>query len=68
MKQAYLRLMALTSRVVRDAKKFAREIAAGIKKGNRKILRKAQRELEQMIPRVRQGLRCRRALRQRPTR
>jgi transposase, IS5 family len=57
MKQAYLRLMALTSRVVGDAKKFAREIAAGIKKGKRKVLRKAQRELEQMIPRVQQVLR-----------
>jgi len=43
--------------VVGDAKKFAREIAVGVKKGNRKILRKAKRELEQMIPRVKQVLR-----------
>ena len=57
MKAAYLRLMAITRRVVGDAKKFAREIAAGVKKDNRKILRKAQRELEQMIPRVQQVLR-----------
>ena len=57
MKAAYLKLMAITRRVVGDAKKFAREIAAGVKKGNRKILRKAQRELEQMIPRVQQVLR-----------
>jgi IS5 family transposase len=57
MKKAYLRLIAITSRVVGDAKKFAREIAAGVKKGNRKILRKAKRELEQMIPRVQQVLR-----------
>jgi len=57
MKAAYLQLMAITSRVVGDAKKFFREIAAGVKKGNRKILRKAQRELEQMIARVKQVLR-----------
>ena len=57
MKAAYLKLIAITSRVVGDAKKFAREIAAGVKKGNRKILRKAKRELEQMIPRVKQVLR-----------
>lgn len=57
MKEAYLKLIALTSRVVGDGKKFVREMIAGVKKGNRKVLRKARRELELMIPRVQQVLR-----------
>jgi IS5 family transposase len=57
MKEAYLKLLAITSRVVGDAKKFAREIGAGVKKGNRKVLRKAKQQLDQMILRVQQVLR-----------
>ncbi len=48
MKEAYLKLIDLTSRVVGDAKKFAREIADGTKKGNRKVLRNAKKQLDQM--------------------
>ena len=57
MKEAYLKLLVITSRVVGDAKKFAREISEGIQKGNRKVLRKAKKQLDQMIPRVQQVLR-----------
>ena len=57
MKQAYQKLLELTSRVVGQAKQFSREIAAGIKRGNRKALRKAKKQLDQMIPRVQQVLR-----------
>lgn len=56
MKEAYLKLLAATSRVVGDAKRFAREIASGVQKGNRKLLRRAKRELDRMIPRVQQVL------------
>jgi len=57
MKEAYLKLIDLTSRVVGDAKKFAREIADGTKKGNRKVLRNAKKQLDQMVLRVQQVLR-----------
>lgn len=56
MKDAYLKLIAITSRVVGDAKKFAREIAEGVKKGNRKVLGKAKKQLDQMVLRVQQVL------------
>src|SRR6266436_1716440 len=57
MQEAYLKLIDLTSRVVGDAKKFSREIAERVKKGNRKILQKAQKQLDQMVLRVQQVLR-----------
>jgi IS5 family transposase len=57
LKQAYTSLMEATGRVVAQAKKFSQEISEGIKRGNRKLLRKAQRQLEEMIPRVQQVLR-----------
>ncbi|MBV9183226.1 MAG: ISNCY family transposase [Acidobacteria bacterium] len=57
MKAAYVKLLEVTSRVVGDAKKFSREIAQRIKKGNRKMLHKARKQLDEMIPRVRQVLR-----------
>jgi IS5 family transposase len=57
MKEAYVKLLEVTSRVVGDAKKFAREIRERVKNGNHKILRKAKKQLEQMIPRVQQVLR-----------
>jgi IS5 family transposase len=57
LKQAYAALLESTSRVVGQAKKFSREIAGGIKRGNRKLLRRARRRLEEMIPRVQQVLR-----------
>lgn len=57
MKTAYLRLLEITSRVAGQAEKFAREIAEGVKQGNLSALHKAQTQLDQMIPRVRQVLR-----------
>lgn len=57
LKQAYVGLLDATSRVVGQAKKFSREIAGGIKRGPRKLLRKARRQLEEMIPRVQQVMR-----------
>jgi IS5 family transposase len=50
-------LLQATSRVVGQAKQFVQEIAEGIKRGNRKLLRKARRQLEEMIPRVQQLMR-----------
>jgi IS5 family transposase len=43
--------------VVGQAKKFSREIADRVKQGNRTILRRAQKQLDEMIPRVQQVLR-----------
>jgi IS5 family transposase len=57
MKKAYLGLLDATSRVVGQAKKVSQEIAGGIKKGNRSLLRKAKRQLDEMIPLVQQVLR-----------
>src|SRR5207245_5926839 len=57
MKGAYLKLLDITSRVVGQAKKFSREIAERVKRGNRKILAKARKQLDEMIPRVQQVLR-----------
>lgn len=57
MKEAYVKLLEVASRVVGDAKKFSREIVERIKKGNRKSLHKAKQQLDQMIPRMKQVLR-----------
>jgi len=57
MKVAYGKLLEATSRVVGQAKKFSREIASGVKKGPRVVLRKAKRQLDEMIPRVQQVMR-----------
>jgi serine/threonine protein kinase len=57
MKKAYLRLLEITSRVTGQAKKFAAEIAARVKRGNLSVLHKAKKQLEEMIPRVQQVLR-----------
>jgi IS5 family transposase len=57
LKQAYVALLEATSRVVGQAKKFSREIAGGIQRGNRKLLGRAKRQLDEMIPRVQQILR-----------
>ena len=45
------------SRVTGQAKKFSSEIAAGIKRGNLSVMRKAKQQLDDMIPRVQQVLR-----------
>jgi transposase, IS5 family len=57
MKKAYVSLVEITSRVVGQAKKFSREIAEGVKLGNLSVLHKAQKQLDEMIPRVQQVLR-----------
>jgi IS5 family transposase len=57
MKQAYVSLLDATGRVVGQAQKFSQEITGGIKRGNRQLLGKAKRQLDEMIPRVQQVLR-----------
>jgi IS5 family transposase len=57
LEQAYVALLDATSRVVGQAKTFSREIAERVKRGNRKLLAKAKRQLDEMIPRVQQVLR-----------
>lgn len=57
LKQAYTELLEAASRVVGQAKKFSHEITERIKRGNRKLLRRAKRQLDEMIPRVQQVLR-----------
>jgi IS5 family transposase len=57
LQQAYAGLLAATTRVVGQATRFSKEIADGIKRGPRKLLKKASQQLDEMIPRVRQVLR-----------
>jgi IS5 family transposase len=57
LRQAYVALLEATGRVVGQAKKFSQEIASGIKRGNRRLLKKAKGQLDEMIPRVQQVLR-----------
>jgi IS5 family transposase len=58
LKQSYGRLLASTSRVVGQAKRFAREITGGVKRAGSVIgqlaLEGLRRQLEEMVPRVRQ--------------
>jgi len=56
MKKSYVALLDAASRVVGQASRFSREIGSGIKRGSRKVLGKAKRQLDEMIPRVRQVL------------
>ena len=57
LKLAYTQLLDATSRVAGQARKFSREIAARVKRGSRTVLRKAKKELDEMIPRVEQVMR-----------
>ena len=57
MKNTYVKLLEITSRVAGQAKKFSSEIAEGVKHGNLSILNKAKKQLDEMIPRVQQVLR-----------
>jgi len=57
MKKAYVQLLEIASRVSGQAKKFAREIAEGVQQGNLSVLHKAQKQLDEMLPRVKQVLR-----------
>ena len=56
MKNAYVKLLEVTSRVAGQAKKFSSEIAGGVKRGNLSVLHKAKQQLDEMIPRVQQVL------------
>jgi len=56
LKQSYVSLLNAASRVVGQASQFSQEIKQGIKRGSRKLLAKAKRQLDEMIPRVRQVL------------
>lgn len=57
MKNAYVKLLEVASRVAGQAGKFSREIAGGVKRGNLAVLNKAKKQLDEMIPRVQQVLR-----------
>jgi IS5 family transposase len=57
LKAAYGCLLSSVTRVVGQAKRFSAEIASRIKRGNRAVLRKAGRQLDEMIPRVQQVIR-----------
>src|SRR6266403_4656535 len=56
--QAYRRLLEATGRVVGQAKRFAKEIGDGVKRAadirRQIVLERLRRELESMVPRVRQ--------------
>jgi transposase, IS5 family len=54
---AYGKLLEVTGRVVGQARKFSSEIASKVKRGSRQVLQKAQRQLDEMIPRVEQVMR-----------
>ena len=57
MNNAYVQLLEITSRVAGQARKFSREIAGRIKRGNLSVLHKARKQLDEMVPRVQQVLR-----------
>ncbi len=57
LKQSYIQLLDATSRVVGQAKKFSSEIAGRIKRGKPVVLRRAGKQLDEMIPRVQQVIR-----------
>jgi IS5 family transposase len=57
MKDADVQLLAITSRVAGQAKKFSSEIAGRLKGGNLSVLHKANKQRDEMIPRVQQVLR-----------
>ena len=57
MKNAYLKLLDIASRIVGHGKRFSREIAERVKRGNLSVLRKAKKRLDETIPRARQVLR-----------
>lgn len=61
LEQAYRKLLWATGRVVGQAKRFAREVASGIKQGTsaveQTLLEASRQSLQTMIPRVRQVMR-----------
>ncbi len=56
LQQAYVGLLDAASRVAGQASKFSQEIGNGIERGSRKLLSQAKRQLDEMLPRVRQVL------------
>jgi IS5 family transposase len=56
LQESYVSLLDATRRVVGQAGKFSQEIAQGIKRGSQKVLGKAKRQLDEMIPRLQQVL------------
>jgi len=54
---AYGKLLEVTGRVVGQARKFSSQIASKVKRGSHKVLQKAKRQLDEMIPRVEQVMR-----------
>ncbi len=57
MKNAYVKLLEIASRVTGQAWKFSREIVGGVKRGNLSNPAQTGKQLDEMIPRVRQVLR-----------
>ncbi len=57
MKNAYVQLLEITSRVAGQAKKFPARSPEHVKQGNLSILHKAKKQLDEMVPRVQQVLR-----------
>lgn len=57
LKQSYIKLLDAAGRVVGQAKRFSLEIGGRIKRGNRAVLQRARKQLDDMIPRVQQVLR-----------
>jgi IS5 family transposase len=54
LRESYEQLLETTGRVVGQAKKFSGEIAARVKRGNRVVLRRAKKQLDEMVPLVEQ--------------
>ena len=65
MKQGYRKLLTATRRVVNQAKRFREEMASGVKRAKdhqqKPVLQMLRKELETMLPRVRQVIRQTRA-------
>jgi IS5 family transposase len=57
LKDSYKKLLAAATRVIGQATKFSSEIAGRVKRGNRAVLAKARKQLDEMIPRVQQVIR-----------
>jgi len=57
LKQSYVKLLDATSRILGQAKKFSHAIAEQVKQGSPVVLRRAKKQLDEMIPRVQQVIR-----------
>src|SRR5436853_4049706 len=65
LKRGYRKLLTTTRKVVNQAKRFRKEIASGVKRAKdheqKLVLQGLRKDLETMLPRVRQGIRQTRA-------